>query len=43
MLDGTYHLKHNGQNIFQMARIKTFTESIIYPTKMLMPIRKKIP
>jgi S-(hydroxymethyl)glutathione dehydrogenase/alcohol dehydrogenase len=43
MLDGTYRLKRNGQDIFQMARIGTFSEQVVCPAEMLVPIRKEMP
>jgi S-(hydroxymethyl)glutathione dehydrogenase / alcohol dehydrogenase len=43
MLDGTYRLKRNGQDVFQMARIGTFSESVVCPAEMLVPIRKEMP
>jgi S-(hydroxymethyl)glutathione dehydrogenase / alcohol dehydrogenase len=43
MLDGTYRLKRNGQDIHQMARIGTFSEKVVCPAEMLVPIRKEMP
>jgi S-(hydroxymethyl)glutathione dehydrogenase / alcohol dehydrogenase len=43
MLDGTHRLTHKGQNINQMARIGTFSESVVCPAEMLVPIRKEMP
>ena len=43
MLDGTYRLKRNGQDIYQMARIGTFSEKVVCPAEMLVPIRKEMP
>jgi len=43
MLDGTYRLKRNGQDIYQMARIGTFSELVVCPAEMLVPIRKEMP
>src|SRR5215475_4122327 len=43
MLDGTCRLKRDGQDIFQMARIGTFAESVVCPAEMLVPIRKEMP
>ena len=43
MLDGTHRLTHKGQNINQMARIGTFSESVVCPSEMLVPIRKEMP
>src|SRR5712691_428463 len=43
MLDGTYRLKRDGQDIHQMARIGTFSEKVVCPAEMLVPIRKDMP
>ena len=43
MLDGTYRLKRDGQDIHQMARIGTFSERVVCPAEMLVPIRKEMP
>jgi S-(hydroxymethyl)glutathione dehydrogenase/alcohol dehydrogenase len=43
LLDGTYRLKRNGQDVFQMARIGTFSEYSVCPAEMLVPIRKEMP
>ncbi len=43
MLDGTCRLKRDDQDIFQMARIGTFAESVVCPAEMLVPIRKEMP
>jgi S-(hydroxymethyl)glutathione dehydrogenase/alcohol dehydrogenase len=43
MLDGTYRLKRDGQDIYQMARIGTFSEKVVCPAEMLVPIRKEMP
>src|SRR5229473_355395 len=43
MLDGSHRLTHKGQNINQMARIGTFSESVVCPAEMLVPIRKEMP
>src|SRR5512147_3218896 len=43
MLDGTYRLKHGGQDIYQMARIGTFSEAVVCPAEMLVPIRNEMP
>ena len=43
MLDGTCRLQRDGQDIFQMARIGTFAESVVCPAEMLVPIRKEMP
>jgi Zn-dependent alcohol dehydrogenase len=43
MLDGTFRLKRGGQDIFQMARIGTFSEQVVCPAEMLVPIRKEMP
>lgn len=43
LLDGTCRLKRQGQDIFQMARIGTFSEFVVCPAEMLVPIRKEMP
>jgi Zn-dependent alcohol dehydrogenase len=43
MLDGTTRLKRNGQEIYQMARIGTFSEHVVCPVEMLIPINKAMP
>jgi S-(hydroxymethyl)glutathione dehydrogenase/alcohol dehydrogenase len=43
MLDGTCRLKRDGKEIFQMARIGTFSEHVVCPAEMLIPIRKEMP
>jgi NDMA-dependent alcohol dehydrogenase len=43
MLDGSYRLKRNGQDIHQMARIGTFAERVVCAAEMLVPIRKEMP
>jgi S-(hydroxymethyl)glutathione dehydrogenase / alcohol dehydrogenase len=43
MLDGTHRLRRNGQNVNQMARIGTFSELVVCPAEMLVPIRKEMP
>jgi S-(hydroxymethyl)glutathione dehydrogenase/alcohol dehydrogenase len=43
MLDGTTRLKKGDQEIFQMARIGTFSEHVVCPAEMLVPIRKEMP
>ncbi len=43
MLDGTCRLKRGSQDIFQMARIGTFSERVVCPAEMLVPIRKDMP
>jgi S-(hydroxymethyl)glutathione dehydrogenase / alcohol dehydrogenase len=43
MLDGTCRLKREGKEIFQMARIGTFSESVVCPAEMLIPIKKEMP
>ena len=43
MLDGSYRLKRGGQDIFQMARIGTFSEKVVCPAEMLVPIRPEMP
>jgi Zn-dependent alcohol dehydrogenase len=43
LLDGTTRLTRDGQDIFQMARIGTFSESVVCPAEMLVPIRHDMP
>ena len=43
MLDGSTRLKRDGQDVFQMARIGTFSEQVVCPSEMLVPIRKDMP
>src|SRR5437763_1200688 len=43
MLDGSHRLRRDGQNINQMARIGTFSEFVVCPAEMLVPIRKEMP
>ncbi|HET7876295.1 MAG TPA: Zn-dependent alcohol dehydrogenase, partial [Methylomirabilota bacterium] len=43
MIDGTYRLKRNGEELRQMARIGTFSERVVCPAEMLVPIRKDMP
>ena len=43
MLDGSTRLKRNGEPIFQMARIGTFSEHVVCPAEMLVPIPKAVP
>ena len=43
MLDGSHRLRHKGQNVNQMARIGTFSEAVVCPSEMLVPIRKEMP
>jgi S-(hydroxymethyl)glutathione dehydrogenase/alcohol dehydrogenase len=43
MLDGSHRLTRKGQNINQMARIGTFSESVVCPSELLVPIRKEMP
>src|SRR6266581_7835850 len=43
MLDGSHRLRRDGQNINQMARIGTFSEAVVCPSEMLVPIRKEMP
>src|SRR6266508_1841424 len=43
MLDGTFRLTQNGKTINQMARIGTFSERVVCPAEMLVPIRKEMP
>jgi S-(hydroxymethyl)glutathione dehydrogenase / alcohol dehydrogenase len=43
MLDGSCRLSRDRKDIFQMARIGTFSESVVCPAEMLIPIRKEMP
>ena len=43
MIDGSTRLKRDGQDIFQMARIGTFSEQVVCPAEMLVPIRDDMP
>src|SRR5215510_3533959 len=43
MLDGTYRLKKDGRDIYQMARIGTFSERVVCAAEMLVPIRPEMP
>src|SRR5215212_9520164 len=43
MLDGTTRLRRDGQEINQMARIGTFSERVVCPAEMLIPIREDMP
>ncbi len=43
MLDGTYRLQHNGEDVRQMARLGTFSEQVVCAAEMLVPIRKDMP
>jgi S-(hydroxymethyl)glutathione dehydrogenase / alcohol dehydrogenase len=43
MLDGTLRLRRDGQEIYQMARIGTFSEYVVCPAEYLVPIRKEMP
>src|SRR5262249_35123322 len=43
MLDGTCRLRRDGKDIFQMARIGTFSDHVVCPAEMLIPIRKEMP
>ncbi len=43
MLDGTCRLKRDGKDVFQMARIGTFSDYVVCPAEMLIPIRKEMP
>jgi NDMA-dependent alcohol dehydrogenase len=43
MIDGSTRLKRDGQDVFQMARIGTFSEKVVCPSEMLVPIRKDMP
>jgi Zn-dependent alcohol dehydrogenase len=43
MIDGTTRLARDGQEIYQMARIGTFSERVVCPAEMLIPIRNDMP
>lgn len=43
LLDGTLRLSHGGTGVNQMARIGTFSEHVVVPAEMLVPIRKDMP
>ncbi len=43
MLDGSFRLRRNGEDVRQMARIGTFSERVVCPSEMLVPIRKDMP
>ena len=43
LLDDTYRLRYQGQGIAQMARIGTFSERVVCPAEMLVPIRREMP
>src|SRR5262249_30267307 len=43
MLDGTTRLRRGSKGIFQLAPIGTFSESVVCPAEMLIPIRKEMP
>lgn len=43
MFDGTHRLRQNGEGVNQMARIGTFSESVVCPAEQLVPIRKDMP
>lgn len=43
MLDGSYRLRRNGEDIRQMARLGTFAEHVVCPAEMLVPIREDMP
>src|SRR4029450_7910324 len=43
LYDGTFRIKHKGQDINQMARIGTFAEEVVVPEEMVVPIRKDMP
>jgi NDMA-dependent alcohol dehydrogenase len=43
MLDGTHRLTRGGKGVNQMARIGTFSEWVVCPAEMLVPIRKEMP
>ena len=43
MFDGTTRLFLNGEPVNQMARIGTFSESVVCPAEMVVPVRKDLP
>jgi S-(hydroxymethyl)glutathione dehydrogenase/alcohol dehydrogenase len=43
MFDGTARLSHKGEPVHQMARIGTFSEKVVCPAEMLVPIRDDMP
>ncbi len=43
MLDGSYRLRRNGENVRQMARLGTFAERVVCAAEMLVPIREDMP
>src|SRR5882724_10711080 len=43
LYDGTFRIKHKGEDINQMARIGTFAEEVVVPEEMVIPIRKDMP
>ncbi len=43
MLDGTYRIRRNAQQIHQLARLGTFAEQVVCPAEMLVPMRKEMP
>ena len=43
MLDGTCRLKRDGQDIFQMARIGTFSEEVVCPAEQVVKVRDDLP
>jgi len=43
LFDGTLRLKHKGAGLNQMARIGTFSEQVVVPAEMVVPIRKDMP
>ena len=43
LLDGSFRMRRNGEDLRQMARIGTFAESVVCPAEMLVPIRKDMP
>src|SRR3989442_5495828 len=43
MLDGSHRLRRDGQNINQRAGMGTFSELVVCPAEMLVPIRKEMP
>ena len=43
MLDGSHRLHHEGKPVNQMARLGTFSESVVCASEMVVPIRHDMP
>src|SRR5919108_405740 len=43
LFNGTLRIKHKGADIYQMARIGTFSENVVVPAEMVVAIRKDMP